>query len=200
MRVFFSIVLLCFLLVQTNAVGQSYKLRPGDKLDISVWQDDKLNRVVVVRPDGQISFPLAGHMRAAGSSLEALEARLKNRLRKFYAESLDVTVSLTLAFKDEKEDEDEELPDLIYVTGEVNEPGPFEMKKPTTVLQALALSGGLGPYAAKRRIQIRRRIEGGYELYPFDYKAVEQGNYLLDNIYLKDGDVVVVPERRLFEW
>ncbi len=200
MRMFLSIAVLCFLFVQTNAVGQSYKLRPGDRLDISVWQDDKLNRTVIVRPDGQISFPLAGHMRAAGSSLVALESRLKNRLGKFYAESLDVTVSLALAYEDEKEDEDEELPDLIYVTGEVNKPGPFEMKKPTTVLQALALSGGLGPYAAKRRIQIRRKIKSVYETYPFDYKAVEQGNYLLDNIYLKDGDVIVVPERRLFEW
>lgn len=197
MRMLFSIVLLCLLSIQTDAAGQSYKLRVGDQLDITVWQDDKLHREVIVQPDGRISFPLAGHMRAAGSSLVALEAKLKNRLKKFYVESLDITVSLTLAYKDEKEDED--LLDIIYVTGEVNKPGPFEMIKPTTVLQALALSGGLGPYAAKKRIQIRRRIRGQYELYTFDYKAVERGYHLEDNIYLKDGDVIVVPERRLFE-
>ncbi len=197
MRVLFSIVVLCLLLVQENVAAQSYKLRSGDRLDVSVWQDDKLHRVVVVQPDGRISFPLAGHMRAAGSSLVALEAKLKKRLQKFYAETLDVTVSLTLAYKDETEDE--VLPDVVYVTGEVNKPGPFEMKKPTTVLQALAWSGGLGPFAAKKRIQIRRMIDGEYELFTFDYKAVERGYYLEDNIYLKDGDVIVVPERRLFE-
>lgn len=198
MRLFFSIILLVLLSLQGNAVAQSYKLRAGDKLDISVWQDDKLHRAVVVQPDGRISFPLAGHMRAAGSSLEALEARLKSRLQKFYSEALDVSVSLTAAFKKDEED-DEDLPDLIYVTGEVNKPGPFEMKKPTTVLQALARSGGLGPYAAKKRIQIRRRVRDHYQLFSFDYKAVERGYDLEDNIYLRDGDVIVVPERRLFE-
>lgn len=189
-------MLFCLLTVQVNAAGQSYKLRAGDQLDVTVWQDDKLHRQVVVRPDGRISFPLAGHLQAAGSSLEALEARLKSRLQKFYAESLDVSVSLTAAFKDE---DDEDLPDLIYVTGEVNKPGPFEFKKPTTVLQALAHSGGLAPFAAKKRIQIRRLVRGQYEVYFFDYKAVERGYDLEDNILLRDGDVVVVPERRLFE-
>jgi len=98
-----------------------------------------------------------------------------------------------------KDEDGEELPDLVYVTGEVNSPGPFVMNKPTTVLQALARSGGLGPFAAKKRIQIRRKIRDRYELYSFDYKAVERGYELEGNIYLKDGDVIVVPERRLFE-
>lgn len=192
-------LLFCLFTIQAGAAGQVYKLRAGDQLNVTVWQDEKLNRDVVVRPDGRISFPLAGHMSAAGASLEALEARLKSRLQKYYAESLDVSVSLSAAFKEEDEEDDEDLPDLIYVTGEVNKPGPFEMKKPTTVLQALARSGGLAPFAAKKRIQIRRQIRDQYEVYFFDYKAVERGRDLEDNIYLHDGDVIVVPERRLFE-
>ncbi|MFK5978992.1 MAG: polysaccharide export protein, partial [Rhizobiaceae bacterium] len=67
------------------------------------------------------------------------------------------------------------------------------------VLQAIALSGGLGPFAAKKRIQIRRRIRGEDVYYSFNYRAVEKGDELDDNIYLRDGDVIVVPERRLFE-
>lgn len=187
----------CLLTIQASAAGQSYKLQAGDRLDVSVWQDDKLHRQVIVRPDGRISFPLAGHLQAAGSSLEALEARIKNRLQKFYAEALDVSVSLLASF--ESQIPEEEIPDLIYVTGEVKKPGPFEMKKPTTVLQALARSGGLGPFAAKKRIQIRRLVRDQYEVYLFDYKAVERGYDLEDNILLRDGDVIIVPERRLFE-
>lgn len=191
MRILLSIIVFCLLTVQSNAAGQSYRLQSGDKISVSVWQDQKLDRHVVVRPDGKISFPLAGHMSAAGLSLEALERKLKSRLSKFYNEDLNVTVMLTAP--------DAQGQRVVYVTGEVRKPGPFYIKKPTTVLQALAMSGGLGPYAAKGRIQVRRKIRGRDVFLSFDYNAVESGGDLTGNIYLRDGDVVVVPERGLFE-
>lgn len=192
MRLFLSIIFLCVLSLQSSVMGKTYRLQVGDKIEISVWQDEKLRRVVVVRPDGKISFPLAGHMRAQGSTVEALEARIKQRLGKYYnKDDLDVTVLLAEAI-----DED---PKLVYVTGEVLKPGAFSFKKPTTILQAIALSGGLGPFAAAKRIQVRRKARNREVLFRFNYDALENGGDLKGNIYLRDGDVIVVPERGLFE-
>ena len=194
MRAFFLVVLFSILSMQTAALGQTYRLKSGDKIEISVWQDQKLDRQVVVGPDGRVSFPLAGHMRAAGSTLEALESRLRQKLKKFYSENLDITV-LLVSTNDQKTINEK----TVYVTGEVLRPGPFVIKKRTTVLQALALSGGLGPYAAKGRIQVRRKVAGNDVVVSFDYNKVESGRDLTGNIYLHDGDVVIVPERGLFE-
>ncbi len=190
MRVFFTIVFLCISVVQSFADG-SYLLKKGDTLSVTVWQDQNLNRQVLVRPDGRISLPLAGSFKAAGRSPESLGTGIKRRLAKFYNDELDVTVSVVSV--------KEEIDRLIYVTGQVTRPGPFEIKKPTTILQALSLSGGLGPFAAERRILIHRKIKGRDVVIPFDYGKFETGVDVAGNIYLRDGDVVVVPERGLFE-
>lgn len=195
MRVFLFSVLLCFVAAHTTAIAQSYKLRAGDRIAVSVWQDPKLDREVVVRPDGAISFPLAGHVPAAGSSLQSLESRLRQRLGKLYTEKLDITAALVERGQAKEEELDETT---IYVTGEVRNPGQFVLKKDTTVLQAIALSGGLGPFAAKKRIQVRRQIKGGDVVLPFNFKEVESGRNLVSDIFLKEGDVVFVPERGLF--
>lgn len=197
MRVFYFLMLLCFMAAHTNAIAQSYKLRAGDRIAVSVWQDPKLDREIVVRPDGAISFPLAGHVPAAGSSLQTLESRLRQRLGKLYTEKLDITAALVGS--EQVEEEEEKLDETtIYITGEVRNPGQFVLKKDTTVLQAIALSGGLGPFAAKKRIQVRRQIKGGDVVLPFNFKEVESGRDLVSDIFLKEGDVVFVPERGLF--
>ncbi len=190
MRILSTFIILCLFLTPSFAAG-SYRLKRGDTISVTVWQDQNLNRQVLVRPDGRISFPLAGNLRAAGRSPESLGIGLKQRLRKFYNDDLDVTVSLVSVDKSSDR--------VIYVTGQVTRPGPFEIKKPTTVLQALALSGGLGPFAAQRRILVRRKIKGRDVVFPFDYAKAESGRDITGNIYLRDGDVVVVPERGLFE-
>ena len=89
--------------------------------------------------------------------------------------------------------------ELDVVTGEVQKPGPFFMRQRTTVLQAIALSGGFGPYAARRRIQIHRRVNGVESILVFDYAAFEAGDDARGNIDLRPGDVIIVPERGLFE-
>jgi len=136
-------------------------------------------------------MPLAGSLKAAGRSPESLGIAIKRRLGKYYNDDLDVTVSL-VSVKDNIER-------IIYVTGQVTRPGPFEIKKPTTILQAISLSGGLGPFAAERRILIHRKIKGRDVVIPFNYAKFESGVDVAGNIYLRDGDVIVVPERGLFE-
>jgi polysaccharide export outer membrane protein len=170
------------------------ELQPGDTIAIAVYQDSKLDRQVVIGPTGSISFPLAGQIRAAGQTPQALEKLLKARLRDKYTTELDVTVTLVTAGKME-----EDLKPRFYVTGEVPRPGPYVIRTKTTVLQAIALAGGLGPFAAKQRIQIRREVDGVETLLLFDYRAFEAGTNLENNVELRANDVIIVPERRLFE-
>lgn len=186
------LMLLALAISASAATAQQYRLQPGDTVEVTVFQEPDLGRQIVVAPDGRVSFPLVGHLRAGGLSVEGLERAIKKQLEKYYNTELDVTVLLSGTV------EPRTLP-IVYVTGEVQKPGPLEMTTPTTVLQALAMAGGLGPFAAKRRIQIRRRVKGEEILFPFDYDAAEDGHEIVGNITLQHGDVIIVPERGLFE-
>ena len=181
------------LLTVVSAQAASYRLRVGDALSISVWQDPKLDRQVVVGPDGTIAFPLAGHIVAAGQTLQAVEAALSNKLKGNYNTALDVTVALTATVDKKAVDA------TIYVTGEVNKPGAFPLgNQPVNALQAIALSGGFSPFAATSRIVINRQSHGQELQFIFNYRDFESGRDLSGNIDLRAGDVVVVPEKGLF--
>jgi polysaccharide export outer membrane protein len=161
-------------------------------------QDPKLDRQVVVDPSGQIAFPLAGHIRARGLTPQAVEHMLKEKLKSNYKdENLDVTVSFVTASKPDPVEDD--LKPKIFITGEVLRPGSYIVRQRTTLMQAISLAGGLGPYAAKRRLQVRRRFGGDETIFVFDYRAYEAGADLEGNITLHAGDVIMVPERGLFE-
>lgn len=190
------LVLFCLSLCVSGANAQP--LKPGDTLSISVLQDSKLDRNVVVDPSGEIAFPLAGHIRAGGLTPQALENILKGKLKSNYKdENLDVMVAVANSPKDIPE---EDLKPKFFITGEVIRPGSYVVRQPTTVMQAIALAGGIGPFAAKRRIQVRRRAAGGDEtIFMFDYKAYEAGLDPEGDIWLRAGDVIMVPERGLFD-
>lgn len=194
MRFFLAFVLLA--LLSSNATAQA--LKSGDSLSITVLQDPKLDRTVVIDPRGEIAFPLAGHFRARGLTPLAVENILKNKLKNNYKDGeLDVTVAVVSAPKEIPEDD---LKPKIFITGEVLRPGSYVVRQPTTLMQAISLAGGVGPYAAKNRIQVRRRGPGGDEtIYMFNYRAYEAGQDLEGNITLRAGDVIMVPERRLLE-
>ena len=170
------------------------ELQPGDTIAISVYQDSKLDRQITIGPTGQISFPLAGQIRAGGMTPQSLEKALRSKLRSKYTAELDITVTLVSTGRME-----DDLKPKFFVTGEVPRPGPYVIRTRTTVLQAIALAGGLGPFAAKQRIQIRREIDGAESLLLFNYRAFEAGRELDGNIELRANDVVIVPERGLFE-
>jgi len=189
-------LLVCLLLFSFASNASALEpLHPGDRLQISVWQDPKLDRVVVVGLDGMISFPLAGHIRASGMTLPQLEEALRSRLQKNYSGQLDVTVSLA----DINRDEEAETKPRVYVTGEVLRPGPFMLKPTINVAQAIALAGGLGPFAARQRIQIHRKVNGVDSIFHFDFNSYSSGKIATDNINLQSGDIIIVPERGLLE-
>ena len=134
------ILVTAFLLSLFASGANAQNLKSGDSLSITVLQDSKLDRTVVVDPRGEIAFPLAGHIRARGLTPEALENILKAKLKSSYKdENLDVTVAVASAPKDIPE---EDLKPKIFVTGEVIRPGSYVVRQPTTLMQAIALSGG----------------------------------------------------------
>jgi polysaccharide biosynthesis/export protein len=192
-RVLLGLLLLCGFCAAAGAQA----LLPGDTISISVYQDPKLDRQVLIGPTGMISFPLAGQIRAGGMTPAALENLLKARLKDKFAGDLDVTVTLVTTKPDKPLEED--LKPRIFVTGEVLRPGFFVMRLRTNVLQAIAQAGGFGPFAAKHRIQVRRQINGIEVMFLFNYNDFFSGRNVEDNIDLRAGDVVVVPERGLFE-
>jgi polysaccharide export outer membrane protein len=195
MRILLALLCVAFL---APGAAKAQTLKPGDSVSITVLQDPKLDRTVVVDPSGEIAFPLAGHVRARGLTPVALENILKNKLKNNYKdENLDVTVAVANAPKDIPEDD---LKPKIFITGEIIKPGSYVVRQKTTLMQAIALAGGIGPFAAKNRIQVRRKSPGGDEtIFMFNYRAYEAGNDLEGNITLRAGDVIMVPERRLFE-
>jgi polysaccharide biosynthesis/export protein len=193
MRILIFLMCLCV----TTTVAQAQTLKSGDTLSVSVMQDSKLDRTVIVDPSGQIAFPLAGHFRVRGLSPQAVENVLKDKLKSNYKdESLEVTVALVNAAKDIPE---EDLKPKVFITGEILRPGSYVVRQKTTLMQAIALAGGLGPFAAKRRIMVRRKGGPGEDIFMFDYRAYEAGQDLEGNITLRAGDVIMVPERGLFE-
>lgn len=158
-----------------------YQIGPEDTLGISVWREDTLQREVIVRPDGMISFPLAGDVMAAGKTAEEVAKEIKKRLAKYMPDPVvSASVNKVAGYK-------------IYVLGEVTKPGEFTVGRYVDVLQALTLAGGLTPYASENGIKILRRENGKEVVLPFRYSAARSGDGLEQNIMLRSGDVVVVP-------
>ena len=189
------LVLLAALAAAPAAFAQSasYRIQPGDQLAVTVLEDDTLNRQVLVLPDGRISVPLAGSVRASGQTVESVEKIIADRLASNFAVRPSVFVSVTGVTEEE-----ETFP--IYVMGQVGNAGQLQVEAGTTLLQAVALAGGLDRFAATKRIQLRRTDSSGQQkLYLFNFRAVEQGGAISSMITMREGDVIIVPERHLFE-
>lgn len=178
---------------------ERYVLAPGDRIDVSVLEDPSLSRQALILPDGRISLPIAGTLRAAGKSPEQLAAEVQGRLASIFVAPPTVTVSAVGIGA--LNAEDAEPPSLIYVLGEVRSPGavPFDEETPLTVIQTLALVGGPAPFAARQRIQIHREVDGVKTVELFDYDALESGRSTEAGPVLGNGDVIIVPERSLFD-
>lgn len=162
-------------------VEPGYVIGAEDALDIAVWRDETLKATVLVRPDGGISFPLAGDFVVAGKTAAEVRTELVRRLEKFVPEPV-VTVSVVKVASYR-----------IYVIGRVNKPGDYQTGRNLDVLQALSLAGGMTPFASEDDIRIIRKEGGNSVSYPFQYSRVRKGGDLSQNITLKSGDVLLVP-------
>ncbi|MGQ0618505.1 MAG: polysaccharide biosynthesis/export family protein [Panacagrimonas sp.] len=188
-RFLINAMALTWLLTSATALAQKaepsraahYGLKPGDTLEISVWREADMSREVRVRPDGGISFPLAGDLIVSGQSVEQVRAELNSRLRRFISEP-EVAVAVK-----------ETGGNTFFVIGKVNKAGEFPMRGLVDVMQALSIAGGTATFAQLSDIKILRRNGDKQEAIPFRYAEVESGKRLDQNIVLKSGDVVVVP-------
>ena len=188
------------------AAAQEFRIRTGDSLQIEVLEDPSLNRSVLVLPDGSIDFPLAGTVRAAGRTVDELRSALSGSLAENFAAEPTVFVSvgqLAQAPEAPPPPPPSEAPTIdVFVTGEVAAPGRKAVPPGTTILQIVAEAGGLTRFAAENRIQLRRTDahSGRARIYLYDYDATGRRASIPGGTPLAAGDVVVVPERRLFEF
>lgn len=198
MKLLIAIVTTLLLAPLAMAQGQ-YVIKPGDILRVTVLEDPNLNSELLVRPDGGVSMLIAGNIQAAGQTVPALQQTVTNRLAGNFANRPNVSISL--ASLAEPRSRRAAVPATIdvFFLGEVGSPGLKQLAPGTTMLQALAQGGGLGKFAAKKRIQLRRTDKQGKErVYNFNYADALRGNPATNNFQLMSGDVILVPERGLF--
>ena len=158
-----------------------YTVHPGDRLQISVWNEPDLQKELLVAPDGGIAFPLVGEMSVIGKSIVELRQEFRERLARYISEPI-VTVTVS-----------EVLGNKIYVLGQVNRPGQFVVNPMVDVMQALSMAGGTTAFASLNNIVILRRRGSQQIAIRFKYGDVSSGRNLDLNIILQSGDVVVVP-------
>ena len=158
-----------------------YKLSPGDQIEVSVWKEPELSKTVIVRPDGKFSYPLAGEITAASKTVSQVQSEITARLKQFIPEPV-VTAALTVLDGNR-----------IYVIGQVGKPGTYVMNPRLNVLQALAVAGGMTPFANADGIMVMRGIGAQQRILRFRYGDVSKGRDVEQNIQLEAGDVVIVP-------
>ncbi len=162
-------------------VAEGYKLQPGDLLQVNVWKETDLQSEILIRPDGGISFALAGDLQAAGLTTDELRQELEARVRKLVPDAV-VTVLLKSPNGNR-----------VFVIGKVNHPGDFPLLRPIDVLQAISMAGGLTPFASNNQIRVLHRDGSHQNSYRFRYDQVVKGRHLDQNILLQSGDTVIVP-------
>ncbi len=170
-----------------SQIVETYRIGIGDNLRIDVWKNPDLSVSVPVRPDGKISAPLIGELLVAGSTPEIVASDIEVVLRR-YIKTPKVAVIMTSLGSTR-------YLTRVRVTGAVNRNVSLEHQQGMTVLDAVLEAGGLNEFANASKTKVFRRIEGETVLIPVDVESIlEQGN-LRDNIILKPGDTITIPER-----
>lgn len=165
-----------------GAKSDAYIIGPEDQVLINVWKEPELTRTVPVRPDGMISLPLLGDIKASGYTPVQLQDQITDALKKYVSDP-QVTVIVT------------EVRSLSFnIVGEVNKPGFYPLTRPLTVLDAVAMAGGFKDFAKTKKVYVLRvDASGKEERLPFNYKAVIKGQDASQNVLLLPHDTVVVP-------
>jgi polysaccharide export outer membrane protein len=164
-----------------ESTPEGYRLQPGDLLQVVVWKETDLQSEVLIRPDGGISFALAGDMQAAGLTTDQLRSELETRVRVLVPGAV-VTVSVKAPNGNR-----------VYVIGKVVRPGDFPLLRPIDVMQAISMAGGVTPFANGDAIRVLHRDGTEQKSSRFRYSDVAKGRHLEQNILLQSGDTVIVP-------
>ena len=162
-------------------VRADYVIGPEDVLDIVFWREEDMTDQVTVRPDGMITLPLVGDLQAAGLKPQALRDVIHEAAATYFD---DVNVTVIVREINSRK---------VFITGQVAAPGAYPLTGPRTVLQLIAMAGGLTEFADRSHISIVRPERGVLVSYAFNYKDVSKRVKLQQNIQLKPGDTVLVP-------
>lgn len=167
---------------QSSIKQKDYLIGAGDILEIMIWKNEELSKILPVRPDGKISLPLIGDIIVEGKSIAQLSGELQNTYSRYVTDPiLYITVQQIRSMN-------------FYIIGEVNAAGARPINTKTNVLQGLAMASGLTPFAKADEIKIfRTKDDGTTAIFQFDYDDVSRGRNLSQNILLERGDVIVVP-------
>jgi polysaccharide export outer membrane protein len=159
-----------------------YIIGSEDILAVNIWKEPEISRTVPVRPDGKITLPLVGDIQASGLTPRKLQDNIATGLRS-YVSTPEVTVIV------------QEAKSLKFnIVGEIARPGSYPLSQPMTVLDAIAVGGGLRDFAKGSHIYVlRSNKDGSRGRLPFNYKQVIKGKKLSDNVELRPGDTIVVP-------
>jgi polysaccharide export outer membrane protein len=145
------------------------------------WKDKDMSADAQVRPDGRIALPLINEVKAAGLTPEQLRQKIAEESKRFME---DASVTVVVREINSRK---------AFITGEINKPGTYPLTSPTTVMQLIAMAGGLREYANGKKIVIMRTVNGAPRRLPFNYNDIIDGKNLHQNIELSPGDTVVVP-------
>jgi polysaccharide export outer membrane protein len=167
--------------VGADAAQPDYVIGPEDVLGVVFWRDTEMTGDVTVRPDGRITLPLIGELRAAGLTSEQLKTQIQTAATKYLT---DANVQVIVRQINSRK---------VYVTGMVTTPGSYPLTGPRTVMQAIALAGGVTEFADSENISILRTENGKTVSFKFNYKDVSKGRKLEQNLLLQPGDTIVVP-------
>ena len=164
----------------SRAPVADYIIGPDDVLAVNVWKEPELSRSVIVRPDGKITLPLLKDIQASGSTPEQLQDRIEKGLADYVSKPV-VTVILQ-----------EEKSHKFNVLGQVQKPGSYLLNSPMTVLDAIAMAGGLREWAKANSIYVLRETSPGIrQKMPFHYNEVVKGSG--SDVQLQTKDTIVVP-------
>jgi polysaccharide biosynthesis/export protein len=163
------------------AVPSDYVLGPDDVIGVVFWKDPDLSVDVTVRPDGKIALKLGKEISAAGLSPDQFRAAVVDEAKRYID---DPNVNIIVKQINSRK---------VYITGQVEKPAAYALTGPVTVMQLIALAGGLKEFAKAREIVIMRADPKGTVAYPFNYEEIIKGRRLEQNIVLRPGDTVVVP-------
>ena len=164
----------------TAAVPPGYLIGAEDVLGVLFWREKDISGDVIVRPDGKITLPLLNDVQAAGLTTDQLRAALTEAASK-YVEDPNVTVVVRQINSRR-----------VFITGQIGKPGPYSLSPGLTVMQLIAMAGGLTEFADSKNIVIIRTENGKQVFLRFNYKEVIAGKKLQQNIELKPGDAVAV--------
>jgi polysaccharide biosynthesis/export protein len=164
-------------------VTKEYIIGPEDVLEITVWRNQDLSKIVAVRPDGRISMPLIGDVTAVGRTPSQLTEEIASRLKEFKeSPSIAIVVKEVNSY-------------AVFILGEVQKPGKYPLKSKTTLLQGITIAGGFTPTAARNKMVLFRFLDNGTgdERMKASYDDIVLRDGSRQNVELKPGDTVVVP-------